>query len=159
MSEKFDIAVNITLQHEGGFVDNIVDPGGATNFGITQADMPGQDMKLLTADQAVAYYREHYWKPLYEQINDQGIINKLFDFGVLFGIGEAAYLLQRGLNFLPPKWTKTFDEPTLLAVNAADPVDLLKRFKAHLTAHAINVDKASAAPGTFIKGWLRRIES
>jgi lysozyme family protein len=107
----------------------------------------------------VAYYSEHYWKPLYSQIIDQGIANKLFDMGVLLGVGESAYLLQRALNFLPPQWTKTFDQPTLAATNAAVPADLLKRFKMHLLAHATNLVNANPTDHGFEKGWDTRIES
>ena len=159
MIDKFNTAVQITLGHEGGYDDNPNDTGGETNFGITQADMPGQDMKLLTVQQAVAYYAEHYWKSLFGQISDQDVLNKLFDMGVLFGVGEAAYLLQRALNFLPDKWTKTFDDDTLTATNAAVAVDLLKRYKPHLQAHAMNLANANPNDRVFLSGWLKRIQS
>jgi lysozyme family protein len=31
----FNQAVKVILQHEGGYVDNPNDPGGATNYGIS----------------------------------------------------------------------------------------------------------------------------
>src|ERR1700675_3897552 len=88
------IAIAATLVHEGVYVDNPNDAGHATNMGVTQADMPGQDMKLLTVDQAVAYYQQNYWKPLYSQIQDQFLGSKIFDMGVLFGVGTAIKILQ-----------------------------------------------------------------
>jgi lysozyme family protein len=154
----FRTAVLITIDNEGGYVDNPNDKGGPTKYGITQSDMPGKVIADLTTADAVAYYAEHYWKPLYSQITDQDIVNKLFDMGVLFGTGEAAYLLQRALNFLPPQWTKIFDEPTLLATNATDPADLLKRYKMHLLAHAMNIANANPNNREFITGWSRRIQ-
>lgn len=156
---EFNPAVQITLMHEGGYVDNPNDTGGATNFGITQADMPGQNMRLVTPNMAVTYYAEHYWKTWFGQINDQTVLNKLFDMGVLFGVGEAAYLLQRALNFLPDKWTKVFDKDTLDATNSAIPADLLKRYSAHLQAHAINLANANPNDRVFLTGWLKRIMS
>ncbi len=36
MSSVFDVALAETLRHEGGFVAHPLDPGGATNRGITQ---------------------------------------------------------------------------------------------------------------------------
>src|SRR5271170_1065779 len=90
----FRIAVAKTLVHEGGYTDNAADRGGPTNYGITQADFPGVDMRTITAAQATEYYAKHYWKPLYSQINDQDIASKLFDMGVLFGIGTAVKILQ-----------------------------------------------------------------
>src|ERR1700686_393552 len=93
----FNQAVAKTLVHEGGYVDNPNDPGGATKYGITQADMPGINIADITTEQAVAYYAEHYWKTLYSQITDQSLAEKLFDMGVLFGVGTAVKLLQIAL--------------------------------------------------------------
>ena len=157
----FKTAVLITIDddHEGGYVDNPNDKGGPTKYGITQADMPGRVIKDLTPDDAIKFYSERYWKPMYSQINDQGVGNKLFDMGVLFGVGEAAYLLQRALNFLPDKWTKIFDQDTLDATNASVPSDLLKRFKARLLTHATNIINANPNDHGFRNGWDRRIES
>jgi lysozyme family protein len=155
----FNIAVQITLKHEGGYVNSPNDSGGATNFGITQADMPGKDMKTLTVSEAVEYYREHYWKINFSQIVSQDIANKLFDMGVLFGVNEAAYLLQRALNFIPQYWTKTFDEYTLQATNLAVTGSLLNAYKDHLRTHALNVANANPNDRVFLTGWLNRINS
>lgn len=155
----FKIAISITLQHEGGYVDNPNDPGGATNFGITQADMPGKDMKTLTVDEAVDYYAAHYWKSLYDQITDQNVANKLFDMGVLFGVGEAAYLLQRALGFLKNQWTKTFDTITLISTNNTDADVLLADYKAHLLAHVNNLVAATPTNAVFKTGWTSRVNS
>ena len=149
-------AISITLQHEGGFVDNPNDPGGATNMGITQRDMPGQNIRELTVDQAVEYYSEHYWKPLYSQINSQSIANKLFDLGVLFGIGTAVGVLQTAMNITHDG---VFGPGTLDAVNQADVTKLLQDFKNAMTDRALNVVKMNPKEQIFLKGWLTRINS
>ena len=82
----FTQAVQKTLIHEGGYVDNPHDTGGPTKYGITQADMPGQDIAAITSAQALDYYHEHYWKQPYDEIEDQLLGEKLFDMGVLFQI-------------------------------------------------------------------------
>jgi lysozyme family protein len=51
------IAIAMTLIHEGGYVDNPADSGGPTNMGITQKDMPGQDMRTLKVEKANTYYQ------------------------------------------------------------------------------------------------------
>lgn len=155
----FNIAVKITLGHEGGYVDNPNDAGGATNMGIEQRDLPNTPIKDLTVPQAVAYYQEHYWKPYYSQIASQDIASKIFDMGVLFGVGEAVYLLQRALNFAPAQWTKVFDAATLLATNDAKSADLLAAYRVHLHAHALNLANASPNDRVFVVGWLNRINS
>ena len=83
------ISIHKTLVHEGGYVDNPADSGGPTNMGITQADVPTIPIKDLTVDQAIEIYKERYWKQYYSQIFDQFIADKLFDSGVLFGVGTA----------------------------------------------------------------------
>src|SRR5271157_1591973 len=94
----FETAVLLTLRNEGGYTDNPADPGGATNMGIEQREMPNIDIKTLTVDQATAFYQETYWKPLYSQIENQSVANKLFDLGVLFGVGTAVIILQSVLG-------------------------------------------------------------
>ena len=157
----FNLAVAITLQHEGGYVNNPNDSGGETKYGITHADMPGADIAMLSVIEATNYYREHYWKPLYAQIASQVVATKLFDMGVLFGIGEAAYLLQRALNFAPSFWTKVFDAQSLLATNAMEgtSANFLEQYRTHLRAHALNIANATPTNREFLKGWLNRINS
>jgi|ERR1700688_2745013 len=150
------IAISLTLVHEGGYVDNPADSGGPTNMGITQKDMPDQDMKTLTVDQAVLYYQEHYWKPLYGEINDQFVANKIFDLGVLFGVGTAVKVLQASLGSVADG---SFGPMTLLAVNATEPGELLTAYKTGLISHALAVVQAQPQDRVFFAGWVRRINS
>jgi lysozyme family protein len=152
----FKIAVQKTLVNEGGYTNDSVDPGGATNFGITQADMPGVDMQSITQEQAVAYYAEHYWKTLYSQIESQDVADKLFDMGVLFGIGTAVRILQLSVEITVDG---AFGPNTLAAVNQADATSLLTTYKANLVTHAFNVVTANPALRKFVAGWGRRINS
>jgi Glycosyl hydrolase 108 len=50
---RFEDAIGLTLQHEGEFVNDPADPGGATNFGIEQRDMPGVDIRSISKQMAV----------------------------------------------------------------------------------------------------------
>lgn len=155
----FNLAIRKTLVNEGGFSNIPEDHGGPTKYGITQADMPGVDIESLTEQHAIQYYTEHYWKQNYSAINDQNIANKLFDMGVLFGVGEAAYLMQRALSMAPAQWTKTIDQNTLDRINASDSDVLLSEYKFHLTAHAKNLAAFDTTQQTFLTGWLNRINS
>lgn len=153
----FKIAVQLTLEHEGGYVDNPADHGGPTNFGITQADMPGRNMKEITENDAIQFYTQHFWHALYGEIADQNVANKLFDMGVLFGIIEAITLLQHALGWYGDKATQRFDLGTLQTVNMR--VNLLFTYRQHLLQHIDNICAASPDQRVFRQGWINRINS
>jgi lysozyme family protein len=152
----FKTAVLITLKNEGGYVDNPLDPGGATNMGVEQRDLPDIDIKSLTQDQAIAFYQERYWKPLYSQIEDQGVANKLFDMGVLFGIGTAVMNIQTALDIMADG---IFGPETLQSTNGADPASLLSAFKTLLVTRALYIGQTKPSERVFVAGWIRRINS
>ena len=147
------ISISLTIQHEGGFVDNSNDPGGATNMGVTQRDLPDADIRNLTVYQATIYYIQHYWKPFYSQIISQEIANKIFDFGVLFGIGTAVKILHEVLKIEGD----IFGEETLAAVNGADPVSLLLAYRTAFVQHSLAIGAAKPSEREFVSGWIRRI--
>ena len=151
-----NIAIAAVLEHEGGFVDDPADPGGATNFGITQADLPGQDVRTLTAAQAAAWYLANRWTPAFDAIADQALATKVFDLGVLAGMGTAARILQDVLGIaadgiLGPR--------TVAAVNGAAAMGLRERFQAAMAAHFTGVAEMHPAERKFLQGWINRVNS
>ena len=153
----FRKAVEKTLVHEGGYTDNPHDKGGPTKYGITQEDMPGVDIASITPEQAVAYYQEHYWKPLYSQIADQALGEKLFDMGVLFGVGTAVKLLQISMdNSVQIVTDGDFGEETLADVNQYGDIG---RYRTVLLNHCMNIVNANPDLSVFVQGWVNRIRS
>jgi lysozyme family protein len=126
-------------------------------MGITQADVPTTRIQDITIAQAEAYYLEHYWKLLYSQIESQDIANKLFDMGVLFGVGTVIIFLQTCLNLEPTDGV--FGPNTLQATNEADPATLLVAFKSVLMTHATTIGTNNSTQRQFVKGWWNRINS
>lgn len=110
----FDKAIPLILKHEGGFVDNKNDPGGATNFGISlrylkdhpdfgdfdhDGDVDAEDIANMTVEDAMKVYKLEWWDKFhYGQINDQTIATKVFDMAVNMGAKRSAMLLQAALN-------------------------------------------------------------
>jgi len=179
----FNQAVQKTLVHEGGYQANVHDTGNweggketrdaylaskdpallvhlkGTKFGITCHDMPGVEIKNLMAQDAIAYYSEHYWKALYSQIVDQSIAEKLFDLGVLFGVGAAVKILQITIEQdISIVSDGNFGPTTLADVNQEGP-DLLPRYKTTFIQHCINIVNNNPADGVFVQGWINRINS
>lgn len=151
-------AVLITLDpdHEGGYVNNPNDPGGETNHGITQKDVPGMDVKTITIDFAIAFYQHRYWKAFYSQIFSQLIANKLFDMGVLFGVQTTVKMLQEVLQITADG---DFGPDSLARVNSKVESVVLQAFKTRLVQHALGVGAAHPSERYAVAGWIRRINS
>jgi lysozyme family protein len=156
-----ELAIRKTLIHEGGFVDDPDDPGGATKYGITQKDLPGVDISALTEQQAIDYYKQHYVKTLYAQIESQAIGEKIFDLGVLDGVGSIIHVLQAVLkpSFPDVEIDGNFGPVTLSAVNQSDEASLLQAYKNALVARVFQIIAANPAEKKFAAGWIRRINS
>lgn len=56
-----DFAAAWVLSAEGGYVDDPVDRGGATKYGISQRSYPDLDIQALTRAEALAIYARDYW--------------------------------------------------------------------------------------------------
>lgn len=95
------------IDREGGYVDNPVDRGGPTKYGITEAVARANGyrghMRDLPLDFAVSVYKKRYWiEPRFDQINTIAsvVAEELLDTGVNCGVAFAKPLLQRALNLL-----------------------------------------------------------
>lgn len=94
----FTQAVTRVLANEGGYVKLARDPGGATNFGISQRDYPDLDISALTRDAAIAIYFRDFWNAgRYAELPD-AIAIKLFDLSINIGPAHAVRCLQRALR-------------------------------------------------------------
>lgn len=115
---SFDSAISVILRHEGGFVNNSSDPGGATNYGISLrflTHLVDQDHELLSQvdlnkgnsvdvydiqymykNTAIDLYRTEWWERYgYGNINDQMLATKVFDLAVNIGPSKTGRLLQQ----------------------------------------------------------------
>lgn len=151
-------AVELTLQHEGGFVDNPADRGGATNFGILQRDMPDVNIRDISQAEAVAWYQKKYWLPEMGQLTSQPVANKLFDMGVLLSPATAVRLLQRALGFSTASQTGQFTPETLACANDAGD-NLLPDYQRILIDHFNWIVETYPSQRVFLDGWTKRIES
>ena len=172
---SFDAFFPTLLKHEGGFVNDPVDPGGATNKGITMAtfqscarkylniDPTLANLKALTDAQAGKIYKPLYWdKVRCDDIELQELANIVFDFQVNAG-GNAAKLLQRVLNDLganPPLGVDgDIGEKTIAALRRMDQKEVYRRYKqGRIDYYQDLVDKRPPL-GKFLKGWLNRVNS
>ena len=113
--QTIDEMIDDVLKHEGGYVNDKDDPGGATNFGVTihtmrrfGVDVNGdgvvdiRDVKALDPATARAIYKREYFEG--PRIDDlpEAIQANVFDMFVNSG-GNAIKILQRLLNKMDQK--------------------------------------------------------
>lgn len=172
MPADFNIAIQVVLANEGGYVNNPADPGGETNFGISlrfeqqhgidlthDGITNGDDIKALTRDAASEIYRRYFW--LYGDLNNQDIATKLLDMSVNMGIKRAVTLCQISLNDIGEhcgvdgKW----GHGTESTVNGSDANALLPEIRASQSHYYTNLVAQRPELYQFLKGWLRRVQS
>ena len=138
-------ALQFTLKYEGGWVNDKADPGGKTNYGISDAgdgtidgmidlDRDGDgDVKAedLTREQAIKIYFDHYWKVAGCHRLELPMAVCVFDTAVNCGVVRAL------------RWSK----------NETDFEQIL--FKR--THHYTTIIDRNPKLQRFFKGWINRV--
>jgi len=150
---NFDNAFSVVIKHEGGFVNHALDPGKATNMGITEAvarrvGYKGA-MQDLPVDLAKRIYLEEYWNAVRADELPPLVRYAVFDAAVNSGVRQSVLWLQRALGVaddgsLGPK--------TVAAANAANPDALRARLISQRLRFLTNLNTF----GAFGRGWTRR---
>lgn len=101
--DNFEDSLKAVLVHEGGYVNNPLDPGGPTNMGITLATLQAysgrpisaEDVKALSRAKAAEIYRAQYWNAVRGDQLPLGLDYVMFDYAVNSGASRAIKELQR----------------------------------------------------------------
>jgi lysozyme family protein len=158
-------AINKVLLHEGGYVNNPLDKGGATNFGITQKvyetfigrPVTIAEMKAMPKGNAIAIYKKDYWDKVQgDKIKNYGVAFALFDQSVNRGhkkvISQAQSILKIPVNGIA-------EANFVTAINKYPSKDFLDKFITMSKQSYIDIVKNNPSQVTFLKGWLNRIAS
>lgn len=160
---NFERALAFVLRHEGGFVDDPDDPGGATNFGITQTtfdifrEVNGLEkisVKFITAAERDAIYLAEYWNAARCDQLPTPLDLVHFDSAVLCGVPTASRMLQQALGV---KIDGLLGPTTLSAAQASDRWRSIARYvnnriSYHAADAAMHQKKAK-----YLHGWLKRV--
>lgn len=172
---SFDAFFPTLLKHEGGFVNDPVDPGGATNKGVTMKTFQSyakqylgieptlENLKALTDAQAANIYKPLYWDEVRgDEIELQELANIVFDFQVNAG-GSASKLLQSVINDLgaapPLKVDGDIGPGTMSALKSLDQKEVYRRYKQGRIDYYEDLVAKRPALGKFLKGWLIRVNT
>ena len=157
---KFETCLAETLKWEGGWSNHPQDTGGATMRGVIQRvydawrkrnNLPRRSVRAIEEAELQAIYRENYWALVRGDELPEGLDLCVFDYGVNSGPSRAVSHLQEILNI---KVDGNMGPVTLDAVNAADPVDTVKK----LCERRRKFVRQIISYNTFGKGWNRRID-
>ena len=145
----FHRCISLILGEEGGIENHRKDPGGLTNYGISQRSDPTLNIAALTLDDAKAIYRRDYWQPIHGDELPSGLDLLMLDCAINQGVTTALQLLQQALRIQDDG---LIGPQTLSAAEAAMP-GLLDAFDAERALrYEFNRNEE-----TFGRGWYRRL--
>jgi len=158
------------LRWEGGFVNDPVDKGGATNMGVTigtwrsvgydkdgDGDIDVDDLHLLDKEDVIErVLRPHYWNRWRaDEILNQSVANILVDWVWASGT-HGIKRPQRILGVTPDG---IVGPKTLAAVNSMDPMELHFRIKNDRIKFIDEICQRDPLQERFRKGWMNRINA
>lgn len=150
---NFDEAFDRLIGHEGGYVNNPMDPGGETNWGVTARVARARgytgDMRYLTREKAKEIARAEYWDSCRADELPEAFRFDVFDGAYNSGVSQAAKWLQRAIGVTDDG---KIGPATIAAAHAADALAPARYNGARL--------RFMTDLGTwpqFGKGWARRV--
>jgi lysozyme family protein len=172
--QRFEYALNVLLQDEGGYSNDLDDPAGETNLGITQKDLDTYHVKLdlpahvkdLKHDDAAKFYKVIWWdKYGYEKIDALEVASKLFNIAVNAGANEAHKIAQRALQYCGYSSIivdGVLGAKTISAINECcthgREADLIKEIRIEQVAYYETITEENPKLYKFLKGWIHRAE-
>lgn len=153
---RFERAMRHLAAHEGGYVNDPRDPGGATNKGVTQRVYDAyrgrekRSVRKITDEEVYAIYRAQYWDAVNADNLPQGVGYCVFDASVNSGPAQAAKWLQRAAGVADDG---IIGQMTIDAVWKASPIQLIDSMCDQRLAFMKRLSHWSA----FKNGWTRRV--
>lgn len=150
----------LLFQHEGGYVNDPKDPGGATNRGITigtYSDWLGRkatinEVKAMPKETADAIYKKNYWDKIRADDLPIGVDAAVFDFGVNSGPARAVRYLQ---SIVGTPADGIMGPKTIAACDKYEPAYIINK----LCDNRLNFLKGLNTWDRFKNGWTSRVEA
>ena len=157
----------IILQWEGGFVNDPLDRGGATNMGVTlqtwrscgydldgDGDIDKDDVKILEKSDVQIVLKKYYWNRWKaDQIENQSVANILVDWVWASG----AWGIKIPQRLLELKQDGVVGPKTLEKVNSYNQEELFNLIKQARLDFVDGIVSRDPSQKRFEKGWKNRI--
>jgi lysozyme family protein len=149
---SFDTFIERVLSHEGGYVNDLADPGGETQWGISKRSYPLVDIKRLTRVAAIEIYRRDFWQRVRGDSLPQAFAFQALDAAVNHGIETTVRWMQRAAQVADDG---VIGPLTLGALGRANVADLVLLFNAERLVFYTRLSTFDR----FGRGWIRRVAS
>lgn len=146
---------------EGGYVNNPLDRGGPTKWGVTlktlsafrKMECTDKDVEELGPMECGAIYEELYYTPLrLDLIKSEAVKLALFDQGVLWGPARAMKKMLESLAGQPNHSALNFYD----LVNSIDAKVVCRKFIQRVQDDFVSSCTSGKSPLIFLKGWINR---
>ncbi|PLS67958.1 MAG: secretion activating protein [Cyanobacteria bacterium M5B4] len=158
----FTLAYTFTEEYEGGYVNHPNDPGGATNYGITQdtynywrqsKQLPVQHVAHISREEVLNIYYDNYW--ILGQCDKLGLPLNIvhFDTCVNFGVFGGITFLQEAVGEVEDG---ILGQRTYKAIKQYSARELAKKVcfaRIHYRHYRV---QQSPSQNVFLQGWLNR---
>ena len=152
---EFDEIIKIVIAHEGGYVNDELDLGGETKYGITKRWYPNVDIKNLTMDNAIDIYYRDYWQPSKAQNLPEEIKPTYLDMCINMGKKQAVIVLQQAINSVKRKKIAVDGYIGPITIQYANKVSK-RRLQAYRCKFYANVVQDKPKQERFYYGWFKR---
>jgi len=169
----FNDAIPTVLRHEGGFVDDLSDPGGATNYGVSLRWLKSQGLleeleieegdktqdevmviKNMTQAQAMGFYKAWWWdRYKYGNFNSQALATKILDTSVNLGPPRTHRMLQQVIGVAVDG---VLGNASFAEANALSPSVVVVKFQTAQAQFYRDLVTTNPARQKYLNGWLNR---
>jgi lysozyme family protein len=159
VNRNWDKSFDLVIGSEGGFTDNVNDPGGATKWGCTKATWEKwtnrpvtiEDMKNLTKEQVKPLYKARYWNAIYGDALPSGLDYCIFDAAINSGVFISSEWIQ---EIVGTPVDGAIGINTVAAISQINPITLINEFCDKRMAF---LETRKTFP-VFGNGWTERVK-
>lgn len=164
---KVELLAPKIFKWEGGYVNDPLDKGGATNMGVTlstwrqcgydkdsDGDIDKEDIKLLTVNDVTVVLKKYYWNRWKaDEIDNQSVANILVDW--VWGSGKWGIIIPQRILEVEPDGV--VGNKTITKLNNTNQEVLFDKIVFERKAFLGGIVKRDPRQLRFLKGWLNRL--